>query len=189
MFVERRKEARKTRDKRLYGIWQGMKQRCNNPNHTAAIWYHDKGIRVCEEWLDFNVFQEWALVNGYSEKLTIDRIDSDGNYEPSNCQWITRSENASKSHIVKRENRNKSHSNGKFMVVRVRSGIIFNNPIVRVVKTGLTKHDAISLEKLLSKEKNSDFDYYCRVADKNKEGDFVHWSDLRQYASKKKIAI
>lgn len=65
-----------TRDKWLYNIWACMKQRCNNPKHTAAAWYHDKGIRVCEEWSDnFHAFQTWALANGYADDLTIDRID------------------------------------------------------------------------------------------------------------------
>ncbi len=89
------------KNKRLYNIWSCMKQRCNNPKHTAARWYHDKGIRVCEGWLDFDCFQEWALNNGYREDLTIDRIDSDKNYCPENCRWISFSENAK---TVKRSN-------------------------------------------------------------------------------------
>ena len=53
---------------------------------------------MCTEWKDnFQVFHDWAMANGYSEGLTIDRIDSSGNYEPSNCQWLTRSENSKKS--------------------------------------------------------------------------------------------
>lgn len=70
-----------------------MRQRCENPNHTAARWYHDRGIRVCEEWKDFDRFREWSMANGYTESLTIDRIDPDKNYEPSNCRWIPRKEN------------------------------------------------------------------------------------------------
>lgn len=84
------------KNKRLYNIWSCMKQRCNNPNHTAARWYHDKGIRVCPEWLNFETFQEWALSHGYREDLSIDRINSDKNYCPENCQWIPLKENISK---------------------------------------------------------------------------------------------
>ena len=81
------------RNKRLYNIWACMKQRCNNPNHTAAIWYHDKGIKVCEEWISYRNFEEWAMKNGYADDLSIDRIDSNGNYEPKNCRWISIREN------------------------------------------------------------------------------------------------
>ena len=82
---------------RLYGIWKGMKTRCRNPNRKTYRWYGGKGISICDEWKhDFLAFKEWALANGYQENLTIDRKDSSGNYEPSNCQWLTRSENAKK---------------------------------------------------------------------------------------------
>lgn len=87
--------------KRLKNIWSCMRQRCNNPNHTAARWYHDKGIRVCSEWENsFQEFMEWSMTHGYAEDLTIDRIDSGGDYCPGNCQWITRSENSRRAGIV-----------------------------------------------------------------------------------------
>lgn len=80
--------------KHLYSIWNGMKQRCDNPNHASARYYHNKGVRVCDEWHEsFIRFSRWAMSNGYKVGLTIDRIDSDGNYEPSNCEWVTRGEN------------------------------------------------------------------------------------------------
>lgn len=88
-------------NKRLYNIWACMKQRCNNPKHTAAAWYHDKGIRVCDEWLEYKTFEKWALENGYSDDLTIDRVDSGKNYEPSNCRWITIEENRARSKVQK----------------------------------------------------------------------------------------
>lgn len=81
------------KNKRLYNIWACMKQRCNNPKHTAAIWYHDKGIRVCDDWLSYKNFEKWSMENGYSDDLSIDRIDPDGNYEPQNCRWISIKEN------------------------------------------------------------------------------------------------
>ena len=72
------------------------------------------------------------------------------------------------------------------MVVRIKIQIPFNNPIAKVVKTGLTKHEAIYLSKILQASKcNKNFEYFCRVTDNNKEGDFVFWSDLRQCISKK----
>lgn len=77
----------------LYNSYQHMKTRCNQPTHHAYKWYGAKGITVCDDWnTDFYFFYLWAINNGYSSELTIDRIDSNGNYEPSNCRWITKSE-------------------------------------------------------------------------------------------------
>ena len=81
---------------KLYSVWTGMKNRCYGKNipESTAKYYRDKGVKVCDEWRnDFREFRNWAFKNGYKEGLSIDRIDSDGNYEPSNCQWITKGEN------------------------------------------------------------------------------------------------
>lgn len=78
----------------LYYKWTGMRRRCNNPNEIGYHRYGGRGIKVCEEWQNsFINFQNWALKNGYKKGLEIDRIDPNGNYEPSNCRFLTKQQN------------------------------------------------------------------------------------------------
>lgn len=76
---------------RLYNIWTNIKTRCNNPKCTGAKYYYNKGITICKEWSNsYKVFESWALNSGYQEDLTIDRIDCNKGYFPSNCRWVSR---------------------------------------------------------------------------------------------------
>lgn len=80
---------------RLYRIYHHMLDRCYRENDPKYPNYGKRGINVCEEWKkDFLNFYNWAIQNGYEENLSIERIDVNGNYEPSNCTWITMSEQA-----------------------------------------------------------------------------------------------
>lgn len=79
---------------RLYRIWIGFRQRCNNPNRSGYKDYGGRGITYAKAWDSYPVFKEWALRNGYKAGLELDRANNDGNYTPRNCKWSTRDEQA-----------------------------------------------------------------------------------------------
>ena len=105
-----RSSTHNQRHTHLYEIWKSMKQRCYNPNLKPYKNWGARGIKVCDEWrYNFQAFYDWAYANGYSvktrnnqkTKLTLDRIDVNGNYEPSNCRWVDRKTQARNTRVNK----------------------------------------------------------------------------------------
>lgn len=79
----------------LYGVWAGMNRRCYTPSSTQYKWYGANGIKVCQEWKDsFKTFYDWAISNGWSKGMSIEREDIKGNYCPENCSIIPLKEQA-----------------------------------------------------------------------------------------------
>lgn len=112
------------RNEKLYHIYYGIKQRCYNPKNTKYDIYGGKGINICEEWDDdYEAFKEWSLEHGYidGQKLSIDRIDSDGDYCPDNCQWISLSENSAKANVGRHKNKSQ---NGRMFAITPHGDVI-----------------------------------------------------------------
>ena len=89
---------------KLYAVWNHMKQRCYNPTATGFKDYGARGIKVCQQWHSFEPFRDWALTSGYTEGLSIERNDVNGNYSPQNCTWIPRNRQAWNTRITLRLN-------------------------------------------------------------------------------------
>lgn len=94
------------RSHRLYKIYHNMKERCFSKQNQAYSFYGGKGITICDDWLnDFISFYNWAIDNGYKDNLTIDRINTDSNYEPDNCRWVNMSIQAQNTKHIRATNK------------------------------------------------------------------------------------
>jgi hypothetical protein len=94
--------CRNRKETRLYRVWGCMKERCHNPNKDNYHSYGGRGISVCAEWYnDFIAFKKWAVAHNYKDNLQIDRKNNDGNYEPSNCRFVTPAINTQRQKQVK----------------------------------------------------------------------------------------
>ena len=93
-WASRNMSTHKMSNTTLYNVWLRIKSRCYYPKNNRYHRYGGRGIKMCPEWLDFTNFYNWSMNNGYKEGLTIERIDIDKDYEPSNCCWIPLEEQA-----------------------------------------------------------------------------------------------
>lgn len=120
-FKERKREdcgcfnhndARNGKHNKLYDIHQAIKQRCLNSKQRFYHRYGGRGIKICDEWLDYKTFKKWALDNNYKEGMDLDRINNDGDYEPDNCRWIPHKNNCNN-----RNNTIKQEINGEILTI------------------------------------------------------------------------
>lgn len=118
-----------------------MRKRCRNKHHWAFNRYGGRGIKVCKEWEDFSAFYKWSSDNGYSDELSIDRINNDGDYCPENCRWTTKDEQANN-----RSNNRFVEHNGKRITVSQLSketGIPYGTLYSRIFTYGFSVDDAV----------------------------------------------
>ena len=155
---------------RIYNIYREMKTRCYNKNDYHYKWYGEKGIKICDEWLNsFISFYNWSIENGYKDDLTIDRIDNNKNYEPNNCRWV--------SHKIQCQNRKSNvfiTINGETKILTEWSRIsgIDRKAKERKLKKGYTG------EKLLQQVKAP---CKLKIIQKNLNGNIIKiWDSLNQ---------
>ena len=115
---------------RLYATYHNMKYRCYTETAHEYENYGGRGITVCDEWLGENgymTFKAWALENGYNDTLTIDRINSDEGYSPSNCQWISKAENTARANSSKRTQHRKTVRGSYYAISPCGERTVFEN--------------------------------------------------------------
>ena len=176
-YKERHKVLLTEEDKRLYSIWKKMKERCNNPKNRAFSSYGGRGIKVFENWSkNFREFANWSMANGYKNTLSLDRIDVNGNYEPSNCRWAT----SQQQNNNKRNNHYLTHKD-KTLTVAQWGRVLNIDPklILSRLKIGMSVERALTTP---IKKKNKEF--YIEITkdinnSKNKIGLIVNKDELK----------
>ena len=126
---------------KLFRLWEHMRERCYYPKHPYFKNYGGRGISVCDEWTEFIPFQRWAIANGYEDGMTIDRIDNNGNYTPSNCRWATMREQQNN----KRSNRVVEYMGRKYTVTQLATIIGMNKTTLKErLNAGWSVEDAVN---------------------------------------------
>lgn len=135
---------------RLYKCWQGMKQRCGYENANEYERYGGRGIKVCDEWKrNFESFKDWAITNGYCDGLTIDRIDTDGDYTPDNCRWVSykvQANNKSNNIVIRYQGQSKT-----LMEWCETLNLPYSTIYKRIKESGWDCEDALSIPVKISK--------------------------------------
>lgn len=129
---------------RLYRIFSGMISRCKYPSATEYEDYGGRGITVCDEWKDYNNFKQWAMSNGYTDELTLERNDVNGNYCPNNCKWVTMNEqsnNKRSSHFLTYNGMTKTIAQWADLL-----GINYGTLQSRINKLGWSVEDALEIK-------------------------------------------
>ena len=130
---------------KIYDVWIDMKKRCYDPQRDDYKNYGGRGIEICHEWKNsFTTFYNWALTSGYDDTLTIERINVNGNYEPSNCTWATRKEQANN----KRNNHFLTFDDKTQTVAQWSNELGINeNTIFNRINQGLTDEEVLTITK------------------------------------------
>lgn len=163
---------------RLYSIWTGMHERCTNPKSPAYEYYGGRGITICEDWDYYSKFCAWAWNSGYSDDLSLDRINVNGNYEPRNCRWATSKEQANN----KRTNKYIEY-NGELFTAAEWSAItaIDQRHILKRLSRGWETEEAIGIKehararKINIRKRNKKWEYRFE-APKSEDGKRHHIS-------------
>lgn len=143
---------------RIYHIWTGIKGRCLNKNYCQYKYYGGREIKVCDEWMDkvngFMNFYNWSMLNGYTDELSIDRLNPDGDYAPSNCRWATR-------HQQNMNLRNTQNTSGYIGISKHSSGTCWYGRVKvykKAIYTGMSKniHEAALMRNKYIIENNLD---------------------------------
>jgi hypothetical protein len=144
---------------RIHREWNGMKNRATNKSAKNADAYVNRGITICEEWKDYYNFKKWALKNGYSDELQIDRIDNDKGYYPENCRWVDSKTNSRVG--GRRSLRNKT---GCIGVIKNKYGT-YNSQIT--INTKLIKHGSFkALEDAIETRLKSEIEHFGSIQQK-----------------------
>jgi hypothetical protein len=154
-------------DRRLYRVWAGMISRTSNPNATNYQYYGGRGIQVCEQWKDFSEFRKWAFDNGYDinadyGKCTLDRIDTNDNYYPENCRWVSMEtqNNNQRSNMIITYN-GETHNYKQWADILKINYSTFR----KYMKIGKTIDDILSTRKEQNSTKKIQSDFYRKSAD------------------------